>query len=150
MSLLKQTEKFLDNSKLDDRKKKGQYFTPKVIKDAALDQIDIFDGAKILENSCGTGEFIYSILERNKNVDIDAYDIDPTMVAICQNAFPSINAQVFDFLEMDHKPMYDYVIGASNMIEMGMFNTPQHVQDLRKGLDWFRKNNPSAYMTLLD
>ena len=24
------------------------------------------------------------------------------------------------------------------------------VTDLRKGLDWFRKNNPSAYMTLLD
>jgi hypothetical protein len=41
-------------------------------------------------------------------------------------------------------------MGASDMIEMGMFNTPQHVQDLRKGLDWFRKNNPSAYMTLLD
>ena len=46
--------------------------------------------------------------------------------------------------------MYDYVIGASNMVEMGIFNTPQHVKDLRKGLDWFRKNNPSAYMTLLD
>ena len=46
--------------------------------------------------------------------------------------------------------IYDYIIGASNMIEMGMFNTPQHVADLRKGLDWFRKNNPSAYMTLLD
>ena len=111
MSLLKQTEKFLNNSELNDRKKKGQYFTPKIIKDAALDQIDIFDGAKILENSCGTGEFIYSILERNKNVDIDAYDIDPTMVAICQNQFPSVNSQVYNFLELDHKPIYDYVIG---------------------------------------
>ena len=46
--------------------------------------------------------------------------------------------------------IYDFIIGASNMVEMGIFNTPQHVQDLRKGLDWFRKNNPSAYMTLLD
>ena len=45
--------------------------------------------------------------------------------------------------------IYDYIIGASNMIEMGMFNTPQHVADLRKGLDWFRKNNPSAYMSLI-
>ena len=46
--------------------------------------------------------------------------------------------------------MYDYVIGASNMYEMGIFNSPKHVQDLRKGLDWFRKNNPEAYMVLLD
>ena len=46
--------------------------------------------------------------------------------------------------------MYDFVIGATIAAEIGMFNTPQHVQDLRKGLDWFRKNNPKAYMVLLD
>ena len=46
--------------------------------------------------------------------------------------------------------IYDYIIGASNMAELGIFNTPQHIQDLRKGLDWFRKNNPKAYMVLLD
>ena len=46
--------------------------------------------------------------------------------------------------------MYDYVIGASNMYEMGIFNSPQHLQDLRKGLDWFRMNNTEAYMVLLD
>jgi len=46
--------------------------------------------------------------------------------------------------------MYDFVMGASVMAEMGMFNTPHHVQQLRKGLDWFRKNNAEAYMVLLD
>ena len=46
--------------------------------------------------------------------------------------------------------VYDFVIGASIVIEMGMFNTPKHVQDLRKGLSWFRTHNPEAYMVLLD
>ena len=46
--------------------------------------------------------------------------------------------------------IYDFCIGASIVIEMGMFNTPQHVQDLRKGLEWFMKYNPEAYMVLLD
>ena len=46
--------------------------------------------------------------------------------------------------------MYDFVMGASITCEMGIFNTPHHVLDLRKGLDWFRKNNPKAYMVLLD
>jgi|21_taG_2_1085346.scaffolds.fasta_scaffold172014_1 hypothetical protein len=46
--------------------------------------------------------------------------------------------------------MYDYVIGATQMIEMGIFNTPHHIQELRKGLSWFRKTNPEAYMILLD
>jgi len=46
--------------------------------------------------------------------------------------------------------VYDYIIGASDMVELGIFNTPKHIQDLRKGLDWFRKNNTKAYMALLD
>ena len=43
--------------------------------------------------------------------------------------------------------MYDFVIGATMCMEMGM---PCNVTDLRKGLDWFRKNNAEAYMILLD
>ena len=46
--------------------------------------------------------------------------------------------------------MYDFVIGASITVEMGIFNTPQHVKDLRSGLQWFRMNNAEAYMVLLD
>jgi len=45
--------------------------------------------------------------------------------------------------------MYDFVMGATIMIEMGMSN-PSIVKDLRKGLDWFRENNSKAYMVLLD
>jgi hypothetical protein len=46
--------------------------------------------------------------------------------------------------------MYDFVMGASITVEMGIFNTSKHVKDLRKGLEWFMKYNPEAYMVLLD
>ena len=46
--------------------------------------------------------------------------------------------------------MYDFVLGASITVEMGIFNTPKHIQDLRKGLTWFRTHSPEAYMVLLD
>jgi hypothetical protein len=46
--------------------------------------------------------------------------------------------------------MYDFIIGASTILEMPGGYKHTNVNDLRKGLDWFRKNNPSAYMTLLD
>ena len=46
--------------------------------------------------------------------------------------------------------MYDFVMGASITCEMGIFNTPNHIKELRKGLDWFRTHNPEAYMVLLD
>ena len=43
--------------------------------------------------------------------------------------------------------MYDFVMGATICMEMGM---PLNVSELRKGLNWFRVNNPNAYMVLLD
>ena len=46
--------------------------------------------------------------------------------------------------------MYDFVMGASITAEMGIFNTPHHIKELRKGLDWFRTHSPEAYMVLLD
>jgi hypothetical protein len=48
--------------------------------------------------------------------------------------------------------MYDFCMGATMVYEMGgSFNcNPKIIKDLRKGLDWFRKNNPTAYMILLD
>ena len=45
--------------------------------------------------------------------------------------------------------MYDYVMGATMMMEMGMHHDGL-ITELRKGLDWFRKHNPKAYMVLLD
>ena len=46
--------------------------------------------------------------------------------------------------------MYDFVIGSSLLMEMSGGYKHTNVNELRKGLDWFRKNNPTAYMVLLD
>jgi len=45
--------------------------------------------------------------------------------------------------------MYDFVMGATTIMEMGV-HQQRTIVDLRKGLDWFRKNNSEAYMVLLD
>ena len=47
--------------------------------------------------------------------------------------------------------MYDFIIGSQLVFEMAPKTvTKQKVVDFQKGLDWFRSNNPSAYMVLLD
>ena len=43
--------------------------------------------------------------------------------------------------------IYYFIIGAITVMEMGLTTD---VENLRKGLDWFRKNNTKAYMILLD
>ena len=43
--------------------------------------------------------------------------------------------------------IYDFIIGSSTIMEIGL---ETDIESLRKGLDWFRKNNINAYMILLD
>ena len=46
--------------------------------------------------------------------------------------------------------MYDYVMGASMILETPGGYKHTSVTELRKGLDWFRTHNAKAYMVLLD
>ena len=53
-------------------------------------------------------------------------------------------------LTAEELSMYDFIIGANNLIEMGIVRNNKVLTDLRKGINWFRKNNPEAYYVLLD
>jgi len=72
--------------------------------------------------------------------------------AVVQNRFSGEECEL-NALELS---IYDMVIGASLFIEM-RYNgdmldprTADMQKDMRKGLDWFRTHNASAYMVLLD
>jgi hypothetical protein len=72
--------------------------------------------------------------------------------AVVQNRFSGEECEL-NALELS---IYDMVMGASLFIEM-RYNgdmldprTADMQKDMRKGLDWFRTHNASAYMVLLD
>ena len=46
--------------------------------------------------------------------------------------------------------MYDFIIGSTMVMEMAGGWQHTDVQELRKGLDWFRQHNAKAYLVLLD
>ena len=46
--------------------------------------------------------------------------------------------------------MYDFIIGSTMVLEMAGGWQHTDVNELRKGLDWFRQHNVEAYMVLLD
>ena len=52
-------------------------------------------------------------------------------------------------LTAEELSMYDFIMGANQLMEMGMYS-PKSIDDMRKGITWFRKNNPEAYYVLLD
>ena len=51
------------------------------------------------------------------------------------------------YLTAEELSMYDFIIGASDLMEMGMY-APKTIDDMRKGINWFRKNNVDAYFKL--
>lgn len=56
-------------------------------------------------------------------------------------------------LNAEELSVYDYIIGLQYVIDrVGVFNPEsfKYQKEMRKGLDWFRKNNAKAYMVLLD
>ena len=63
--------------------------------------------------------------------------------AVVTNRFGGDSCQ----LTAEELSMYDFVMGATMCMEMGM---PCNVNELRQGLSWFRQNNAEAYMILLD
>ena len=61
----------------------------------------------------------------------------------------------FSGAEYDLSPvdlsMYDFIMGTQLVLEMAPYTVTQaQVSDFHKALSWFRKNNPRAYMVLLD
>ena len=47
--------------------------------------------------------------------------------------------------------IYDFIIGSQRVFEMQPKTiTKKMISDFHKGLRWFRKNNSTAYMVLLD
>ena len=55
------------------------------------------------------------------------------------------------YLNAEELSMYDYIMGCSMVFEtMPSKASNKIIDEFHKGLGWFAKNNPDAYMTLLD
>ena len=52
-------------------------------------------------------------------------------------------------LTAEELSMYDFIKGAE-FVMSGMSANTKLISEMRKGLDWFRSANASAYMVLLD
>lgn len=52
-------------------------------------------------------------------------------------------------LTAEELSMYDFIKGAEFVIS-GISSNAKLISEMRRGLDWFRRANPEAYMVLLD
>ncbi len=106
------TLEYIKVTELAHRKKFGQYFTPKTVRDELLRHLPKdLPNPKILDPACGTGEFLASAEERFPTAELEGWDIDPKLVEIARSVSPKSELFVKDSLFATASAKYDFIIG---------------------------------------
>ena len=115
----KESIDYLKNTDIKKRKKLGQYFTPKSIRELLLSKLPKKDNADILAPACGSGEFLLSCKKYFKNPILYGFDIDKKLINISSKLVKNASIKNFDFLNIDiNKKKYDYIIGNPPYFEL--------------------------------
>ena len=115
----KESIDYLKNTDIKKRKKLGQYFTPKSIRELLLSKLPKKDNADILDPACGSGEFLLSCKKYFKNPILYGFDIDKKLINISSKLVKNAIIKNFDFLNIDiDKKKYDYIIGNPPYFEL--------------------------------
>ena len=115
----KESIDYLKNTDIKKRKKLGQYFTPKSIRELLLSKLPKKDNADILDPACGSGEFLLSCKKYFKNPILYGFDIDKKLINISSKLVKNASIKNFNFLNIDiNKKKYDYIIGNPPYFEL--------------------------------
>lgn len=115
----KESIDYLKNTDIKKRKKLGQYFTPKSIRELLISKLPKKDNADILDPACGSGEFLISCKKYFKNPILYGFDIDKKLINIASKLVKNASIKNFDFLNIDiNKKKYDYIIGNPPYFEL--------------------------------
>lgn len=96
-----------------DRKNKGQYYTPRVIAEYIISQLNIKEDSKILDPACGCGSFLLTVFDLFKNkygmeflnniYGVDINEDAAEMTRICLYLRSSFNDNCIDIIKRNIK-----------------------------------------------
>ena len=110
----------------------------------------------VLEPAVGTGEFIPSIYNHFNNCSVDAYDVDADILKLLPN---TTNSKCQSFLELEPRPIYDFIITNPPYYEFTPENLLKVKFDevidgrvniyslfIKQGIDFLKPNGYLAYV----
>lgn len=104
---------WLARSDLADRKRSGQFLTPRPVAEALIDRIDLTPGMRVLDPGVGTGELLRAALDREPGVRAYGWDIDGTAIEAARELVPEAELEQRSALEARGRGegSFDLVIG---------------------------------------
>lgn len=97
----------------EEKKSHGIYFTPPECVNKCIEKIKLIphEISSILEPSCGSGEFITSIINNFNNPNINAVEYNNTIYDSIKNKFSNVKFDNEDFIYYDSIKKFDLIIG---------------------------------------
>lgn len=82
-----------------ERKRHGQYLTPRPIADALLDRVELTPGLRVLDPGVGTGELLRAALDREPGIEAAGWDVDSTALAAAARLVPEADLRLRSALD---------------------------------------------------
>lgn len=101
-----------------DRKRLGQYMTPRRLRDRLVEQLTFPSGARVLDPGVGTGEFLATVHERHPDAELHGWDIDPGALAYARQLVPTADLTERSALDPYSGEQFDVVLGNPPYFQM--------------------------------
>lgn len=102
---------WLEGADQDERKRLGQYMTPRGLRERLLDAVELRPGMRVLDPGVGTGEFLRSVLDREPGCEAFGWDVDQRILGFAGESVPEANLEMRDALDPYQGEMFDLIVG---------------------------------------
>ncbi|MGK2933296.1 MAG: HsdM family class I SAM-dependent methyltransferase, partial [Solirubrobacterales bacterium] len=105
------SREWLDGTDPGDRKRLGQYLTPRPVADALLSRVSLAPGMKVLDPGVGTGELLAAASRLEDGLELHGWDTDPSALEAASKLVPEAHLEERSALEPRGGRKFDLVIG---------------------------------------
>ena len=110
-SLSTHSREYLARRPKAERSPLGQFLTPRALREALVEKVELRPGMMVLDPGVGTGEFLRTCLDREPGLECHGWDVDPEVLDPARALVPNAHLENKSALDAAPNEVFDLVIG---------------------------------------